>query len=171
MIFNINQNKMREMALEWINHDIGGIIELGCSNGNFAKKLFKKGMTNYYGIDIQQDKINEAKKKLPLMNFGCYDILDNLFILKKGATFISFQCLEHIKDDLKVLNTLKEGTKIIISVPNNSYKGHIRWFELEGWKKRFLPYIEFDYECIIQNPKKLKKRSFLFKGVRNDYKN
>lgn len=167
MIFNVTQDKMRKMALDWVQHDEDGIVELGCSNGNFAEELSKKGITNYCGIDIQQDKINEAKKRLPKMSFVCCDIINNLSLLKKAQTFISFQCLEHIKEDLEILKALNKGTNVILSVPNSPYKGrHIRWFELEGWEKRFSKYIDFEDIITIQNPKKLKKRAFLFKGIR-----
>lgn len=169
MIFNIEQKEMREMALEWID-PLDNIIELGCSTGNFAKLLCDKGIKNYIGIDIQKDKIDEAKKKLPNMHFMCCDIVENLYMLGGATTFISFQCLEHIKEDLKVLKALKSETNVIISVPNSPYKGHVRWFELEGWQDRFSKYIDFDYACVIQNPKKVKKRAFLFRGVRNDNK-
>jgi len=165
MIFNIAHDKMREMTIPWLN-DEGGIIELGCSDGNFAELLFKNNMRNYCGIDILKDKIDEAKKKLPKMGFFHCDITNNLFLLEEAKTFVSFQCLEHIENDLDILKSLNLGTNIIISVPNSPYKGHIRWFELEGWKKRFSPYIDFDYECVIQNPNKPQKRSFLFRGVK-----
>jgi len=167
MIYNVTQEKMRDLALDWVNEK-NGIIELGCSSGNFAEKLSSKGITNYCGIDIQQDKITEARKRLPKMNFVCCDIINNLSVLKEAQTFISFQSLEHIEDDLKILKALNKGTNVIISVPNSPYKGHIRWFELEGWEKRFSKYIDFEDIITIQNPKKLKKRAFLFKGVRNE---
>jgi SAM-dependent methyltransferase len=170
MIYEMTQNKMRQMALDWISPDEKHVVELGCSNGNFAELLYYRGITNYIGIDILKDKISEAKTKLPGMLFMCCDITDNLYMLEKATTFVSFQCLEHIKDDLKVINSLKEDTNVILSVPNSPYKGHVRWFELNGWTKRYRPYIHFEARHTIQNPKKVDKRSFLFKGVRNDHK-
>ena len=91
-------------------------------------------------------------------------------ILKPATLFIAFQCLEHIQEDLKVLQALSEGCKCFISVPNSKYPGHIRWFELDGWRNRFKKYIDFDEIVTIQNPRKVNKRSFLFKGIRNGYK-
>lgn len=170
MILNINQDEMRKMTIPWLNKNDKLIIELGCSNGNFASLLHKNEFKNYLGIDIQKDKIIEAKKEISDMNFICCDIINNLTLLKEATTFVSFQCLEHIKEDLKILNSLKKGTKIIISVPNSPYKGHIRWFELDGWEERFSLYITIDYFYVIQNPNKPKKRSFLFRGERNGYK-
>ena len=169
MIFEITQDEMREMALKWIDPNENYIIELGCSSGNFAELLYREGIKNYLGVDILKDKIREAEKKLPEMIFVCDDILKRLNILKGATQFVSFQCLEHIEDDLKILNALKPTTKVIISVPNSPYKGHVRWFELEGWENRFSKYIDFDYTCVIQNPKKKNKRAFLFRGQRNDY--
>ena len=165
MILKINQDKMREMVSEWIFSEEKSIIELGCNDGNFAFMLNKFKIRNYIGIDIQKDKIDLAKKKLPNMNFICCDITKNLHMLAEVTMFISFQCLEHIHEDLDVLKALKEKTKVIISVPNRPYKGHIRWFELDGWKKRFSPYIGFNKIITIQHPKKVNNRSFLFEGV------
>ena len=166
MIFKITQKEMREMAIDWVD-PLANIIELGCSSGNFAMELQKRGIRNYIGIDILKNKIKEAKSKIPDMAFMCCDIIENLYMLKGATQFISFQCLEHIKQDLDVLKSLNERTKVILSVPNSPYKGHVRWFELEGWEKRFSKYIDFDYACVIQNPKKENKRAFLFRGVRN----
>jgi len=170
MIFNITQKEMREMALDWID-PMGNIIELGCSDGNFAEELRKKGVKNYIGIDIQSDKINEARKKFPEMNFVNCDITKNLYILKQATTVVSFQCLEHIKNDLDVLSAIPLKSFVILSVPNRKYKGHIRWFELDGWRERFSPYLLIDKEITIQHPDKPNNRTFLFIGIRNGNNN
>jgi SAM-dependent methyltransferase len=164
MIFKINHDEMRKMVVPWLDKNDKLIVELGCSNGNFASLLHKNGFRNYMGIDILKDKIKEAKNKLPGMSFICCDITENLYLLKGAITFVSFQCLEHIEKDLDVINSLRAGTKVIISVPNSPYKGHVRWFEFDGWEERFSPYIDFDCGYVIQNPKKLNRRAFLFRG-------
>lgn len=167
MIFNISQDEMRSLTLDWIIDD--NIIEIGCSDGNFASLLNIQGIKNYIGVDILKDKIIKAKKDLPYMNFICCDILKNLYLFNDMKTVVSFQCFEHIIEDLKILKSIQKGTKIILSVPNSPYKGHIRWYEKEGWKSRFSPYIDFDLIYTIQNPIKKNKRSFLFRGVRNNF--
>jgi len=162
------QDEMRKMAFELIS-DGESIVEVGCSSGNFAA-LLKDRKHSYIGVDILSEKINEARKKFPNMNFVNCDIIQNLYILKQATTVVSFQCLEHIKDDLKLINAIPFGTITIISVPNRNYKGHVRWFEVDGWSERFSPYIELDEPIIIQHPKKPNNRAFLFTGVRNGYK-
>jgi 2-polyprenyl-3-methyl-5-hydroxy-6-metoxy-1,4-benzoquinol methylase len=164
MIYTVEHAEMRKMSSKWISKK-EKVVELGCNTGNFAALMHKKGV-NYLGIDIQSDKIKEARSKFPKMNFSNCDILENLELLRGASTFVSFQCLEHIKEDKKILKAIPSGTKVIVSVPNSKYKGHIRWFELKGWSERFSPYILFDKELTIQNPKKPNKRAFLFRGVK-----
>jgi len=167
MILKVTQDKMREMALEWIPEN-QTIVEVGCSSGNFAT-LIKDTDHSYIGIDILSKKINEAREKLPNMNFVNCDIIKNLYMLKQATTVVSFQCLEHIKEDLKLIKSIPWGANVIISVPNREYRGHVRWFEVDGWKNRFAPYIDYDNITTIQHPKKVNNRSFLFIGVRNEF--
>lgn len=167
MILKVRQDKMREMACEWIDKNEKMIIEIGCASGNFAELLHQRGIMNYLGIDIKEDQIKEAKKRLPEMQFKCCDATKTLEELKSATTFAAFQCLEHIQNDLDILKAIDKGTKIIISVPNSPYKGrHVRWFEADGWADRFSPFMEIEKTVVIQHPTKKAKRSFLFKGVK-----
>jgi len=127
MIINGTQNEMRELASTWIEKDEPLVVELGCSDGNFANLLNEKGITNYIGIDILSKKIKVAKKKFPNFIFIDCDITKNLHLLKEVTAFVSFQCLEHIEYDLNVLTAIPLGCRMIISVPNSAYKGHVRF--------------------------------------------
>ena len=158
------QDVMRQIVLDWIPEN-SKVIELGCSDGNFAS-ILKNKKIQYLGVDILKNKIKEAIDTVKNRKFINCNILQNLNLLKNQDLFISFQCLEHIKGDLLILKNLDEGTNAIFSVPNSPYRGHIRWFELDGWKERYEKYIEFSDIYIIQNPRKNNKRSFLFRGVR-----
>jgi len=166
----VKQTEMRKYALSWLDLT-DPIIELGCSDGNFAVLLKDHGFKSYVGIDILTNKIEKAKTVCPDMNFVCCNILNNLHMIKRIQTFVSFQCLEHIKEDLTIIQSLPVGCKVIISVPNRPYKGHVRWFELDGWTERFVPYIDFTETITIQHPRKVNNRSFLFRGVRNGHTN
>ncbi len=169
MIIKDLQSKMLEIAATWVPWDVKRVIEVGCNNGNFAALLEPRRVKNYIGIDIQEDKIEEAKELHPKFKFICADITKNLHFLQKASMVLSFQCLEHIKDDLMILNNIQPGTLVVLSVPNGSYKGHYRWYEADGWEDRFSPYIDIIKFITVQNPRKHAKRSFLIKGVRNDY--
>jgi 2-polyprenyl-3-methyl-5-hydroxy-6-metoxy-1,4-benzoquinol methylase len=171
MIINATQDKMREYVFELISKVKNEkIIELGCNTGNFAE-LLKDSNIDYTGIDIQSDKIEIAKNNLKNMNFICCNIIDNLYLLKNANIFISFQCLEHIEKDLDILKSLPSKCKVFISVPNKKYKGHIRWFEVDGWTERFKKYINFENIITFQHPQKKNTRTFLFIGEKDDNKN
>ena len=44
---------------------------------------------------------------------------------------ICFEVLEHIQDDLGVLNRIPRGTKLLLSVPNFDDPYHVRYFSSE----------------------------------------
>jgi len=167
MILKTTQDNMRKMACSWIKENEKMIIEVGCSSGNFAKLLKNKNIRKYLGVDIDKEKINKAKKRYPFFSFINSDISKNLYLLKSASLFVSFQCLEHIKNDIEIIKAIPHNVRIIFSVPNKPFhKEHVRWFELNGWIDRFSPYINFQESIIIQNPRKESKRSFLFRGIR-----
>ena len=166
------QEKMRKIASNLLLPFENTIVELGCSTGNFARILYNRNVPNYIGIDIQQDKLDLAEEEMPDYDFRKIDIVKNKDILKLADAFVSFQSLEHIgskdgNEDIEVLSQLKPNTKVIFSVPNSPYRTeHKRWFEIKGWKARYIELIYFDFEMTIQNVNKEGKRSFLFRGYR-----
>ena len=175
MILTTTQDEMRNIAADFLTPINKGILlEIGCSAGNFVSILKNKGIDTqkYIGIDILKNKIKEAKKEHPGVNFIHADICKEIEYLQKTEILVSFQALEHIGtvggyEDVQIFTHLKPNTKIIISIPNSPFrKEHKRWFELDGWKNRYSKYINFDYEVTIQNPRKKDKRSFLFKGYK-----
>ena len=162
-------DKVLEIAANWILDYEKQIIEIGCSNGNFTTLLEKRNVSNYIGIDMNKQKIIEAKILYPHFRFMCTDITQNVHLLRKANLVVSFYTLEYIKDDFSVLNNIPPNCKIIFSVPNSPYKAKIRYFELEGWKERFQKFINISKIITVTNPRKPDKRTFLFKGVRNEH--
>jgi len=165
-----DQSEVRYLASNWISPEEERIIEIGCDTGNFATLLEKRHIINYIGIDIEGDAIKKARKLHPKFKFYCADITENLYYVTKASMIISFYFFQCIEDDLEVLNNVPPGTKIILSVPNSSYKNyHVRWFDLEGWEERFSEFIDFNKIITCQTTRKPGKKIFLFRGVRNNY--
>lgn len=166
------QKVMKDIAVNLMLPAHGLIIEVGCGEGNFARRLFRRGITDYLGIDIDKKIIESAKLSISPCTFLCLDIHKNLDKLKGAETIASFQVLEHIGttkgfEDCEVLEAIESGVNVVISVPNSPYRTeHKRWFEMDGWKKRYSPFIDFSYDLVIQNPRKPNRRSFLFRGYR-----
>lgn len=58
----------------------GSVLDIGCGLGHFCQYLRKFGWEgSYTGVDISQDIITAAKRRLPEDNFICTDILTEEF--------------------------------------------------------------------------------------------
>jgi len=100
------------------------VLDVGCSYGDFGKKLIQNGCT-VDGIDGYQPAIDEAKKILN--NVYLLDLNDNDAVRKAGDSnrynVITFMdVLEHVSDPWNVLKTfsdkLTENGRVYFSIPN-----------------------------------------------------
>ena len=107
------------------------ILDLGCGTGRFARHLANLGYKQYYGIDFSANRIREARICTPEFKFSVADIFSlqvrNLF--SKYSIFIILEVLEHIKNDLALLENLPSRSKVIFSVPNYFSTAHVRCFD------------------------------------------
>lgn len=85
----------------------GLLLDVGCSHGAFNFELVRRGYT-VVGVDINKESIsvgNKIKDALGLKNmtFRHMDILSNDFHEKQYDVIMMFERLEHIKDDVRVI--------------------------------------------------------------------
>lgn len=176
MILTITQEEMREKAIDWITEK-GLILELGCGTGNFAKQLYMRNIRNpYMGIDISPTNIRESRiRELGFdFKFWLCDILNDAILewIITSDVICSFEVLEHVgkrwgDEDLELVSKFPKNKRFIFSVPNSPYQDrHVRWYELDGWVDRYSELLEFEKKITIQNPRKEKKRCFLFDSRR-----
>jgi SAM-dependent methyltransferase len=101
------------------------ILDIGCGLGQFLHELKKRGYTNALGIDINDESLEECKRK----NLNCQGIQDIVSFAKENTRKFDFitmsHVLEHIDknqiiDTLKAIKEylLKEGGAFIVMVPN-----------------------------------------------------
>lgn len=100
----------------------GSLLELGCGEGRGVKLLAPK-CEQYLGLDKIGEIISSLQNRYPLLVFKeaifpPFSFLDdNTF-----DTIVSFQVIEHIKDDKtfleEIYRVLKPGGKAIITTPN-----------------------------------------------------
>jgi len=100
----------------------GNLLEIGCGTGRGLQTLVNTA-DHYTGIDKYKTLTDELKAEYPQADFKAMHIPplkgieDNSF-----DTVVSFQVIEHIKDDITFLKeihrVLKPGGKAIISTPN-----------------------------------------------------
>jgi 2-polyprenyl-3-methyl-5-hydroxy-6-metoxy-1,4-benzoquinol methylase len=104
-------------------------LDVGCGPGQFARLCVEEGHP-YVGIDFSQVAIEQGRKNGHEAIFHLVDVVKDKSLLKKGnydtVTLIEF--LEHIEEDLEVINSIPEGKNVVFSVPKYWSKAHIRAF-------------------------------------------
>jgi len=155
-------------AIELIPSSINiKIAELGCGPGLFAEFLYKKGYENYWGVDFSNKCVELAKERVPSYKFKVGNLYDEN-IQKEFVNhdvFIIIETLEHIKNDLSIIEAIPKEGKIILSVPNRNDVAHVRYFEsIEQVRNRYASAIKFVKELII--PGVGEKKFFLIYGIK-----
>jgi len=122
------------------------VLDIGCGSGWFARKCIEAGHC-YIGVDYSTEAIEAAREAAPEAIFYEIDIAKDQEIIKSEdfdiVVFISF--LEHIHNDLEVLEAIPLQKPVIFVVPNRLSKGHIRAFRsAEKVFKRYGQIIEFN---------------------------
>lgn len=105
------------------------VLDLGCGPGQFAFMLHVGGIPKYLGIDFSGEQIAYARTVCPEYEFLQADILKlENWRDKPCDTILSTEFLEHIEQDLFVLENMPSGVRFIGSVPNFPAEGHVRYF-------------------------------------------
>ncbi|QOY34207.1 class I SAM-dependent methyltransferase [Anaerobacillus isosaccharinicus] len=144
------------------------ILEVGCGPGQFANLLFDHGLENYRGFDFSSTAIKLAKQTNA--KYQTRFSVDNayttsLFTKLPYNTAVLFEVLEHLQEDLKVLNDLINGTMILFSVPNFNSQSHVRYFLTQDEvRKRYEKIIDIDE--IHTFPISSKNKIFLVIGTK-----
>jgi len=129
-----------EEAARWILND--PVIDLGCGTGRFAQALYRQTRSApYLGIDFSQRALAEARRgfspgvcKYEGIAFRKQDLTrwkpsDEL----AGSTaFVCLELLEHLEDDLSLVQRIPPGFRLIFSVPNYPSEAHVRDFRTIG---------------------------------------
>lgn len=153
--------------IEQIPQD-SAVVDLGCGPGLFAEFLYRAGFKDYLGIDFSSKCVEIAQCRIPSYTFE----VDNLYDSSNAKflnydVFVLVEVLEHLSDDLAVINSIPIGKKIIFSVPNRHDIAHVRFFDNpEEIKQRFDKYIKFDKILTINGGGV--KRFFIGVGERYD---
>lgn len=122
------------------------VVDLGCGFGQFGRLL--KGLKNvkYEGYDYSAYAV--ANAVTPGIE------LSNIFYLRPVADVVTmFEVLEHV-EDLRLLETLNKGQRVIFSVPSFDSPAHVRHFKnKEEVYDRYENHVKFEAIATFNHPK------------------
>ncbi len=106
------------------------ILEIGCGPGQLANAIRDMSLAeSYLGIDFSQVAIDQARKTNPGLAFHCADVFeDDALETQDYDIVLSTEFLEHVHEDLAVLERVRPKTVILASVPNFPWREHVRHF-------------------------------------------
>ena len=132
-------NVVYEQVCEWVKEcPVPRILEIGCGTGILGSWLFdicenRKGAV-YHGFDFSEKALDACPEMIQDAVFinDVYnkEIWNDYFIRYKYNTVVAVEVFEHM-NDLKVLEMIPIGTRVIFSVPNFDSMPHLRTYPTE----------------------------------------
>jgi ubiquinone/menaquinone biosynthesis C-methylase UbiE len=130
------------------------VLEVGCGAGGFAHYLTDTTSIDYLGFDFSSVAINNAIERTgdseifyigDATNIECYP--------KKYDALVCTEVLEHVDQDLEIIQLWDKGTLCVCSVPNFDSPYHVRHFKDESEVfKRYSGLLNFKSISAIKKP-------------------
>ena len=105
------------------------VLDIGCGPGQVANFLQDRGLPDYFGLDLSTVATEKASKLCPKYQFRAENALETDVLTELSYdTVISLEFLEHVQEELSVLEKIRSGTRFIGTVPDFPYVSHVRHF-------------------------------------------
>tara|TARA_Y100000741_G_scaffold13860_1_gene10936 strand:+ start:265 stop:957 length:693 start_codon:yes stop_codon:yes gene_type:complete len=163
LIHNLTPLRMEYITNQVTLEDME-ILDIGCGGGILAEELSKKG-ANVTGIDASEKTIEIAKQHSQennlKINYECSTLEDHLKKSKKKYdSIICFELIEHVPDQLKLINDIskvsKKGSKLFLSTINRNIVSFLFAKVIAEYILKIVPQGTHQYEKFIK-PSELNK--------------
>lgn len=117
-------------VLEWLGENKeSSVLEVGCGCGDLACLIVKNNI-EYQGFDFSQKALDQIEAKSTDTRKKCTlaDAYDKENYKENYNTVIAIEVMEHL-DDLKLLNNVRAGTRMILSLPDYMAWSHLRTYD------------------------------------------
>jgi SAM-dependent methyltransferase len=149
------------------------VLDIGCGTGQLAAYLLDQGIDSYAGADFSAKAVDYARRNAPGGRFVVDDArASNIYTEEEHDVLVCTEVLEHIAEDLAVVERFRPRTRCIFSVPSYNSASHVRFFsdqsavaERYGHYFDGLDVVEFR---LVNAPAAAGHRIFLADGVRNE---
>lgn len=105
------------------------ILEIGCGPGQLAEFVNDQRAVRYAGFDFSPAAIAMAQARNPRLTFHVANAFETDLLDREDYDLvICTEVLEHLNDDLALLERIRPGVRCLITVPNFPYVSHVRHF-------------------------------------------
>lgn len=120
----------RAMADLLISAGTRRALDLGCGPGQFAEYLHENiANLAYTGIDFSEVAIQQARVRCPDYRFEVVSLPNPRAVQQFDCdAVVCTEVLEHIDQDLLLLESIPTGVEVFGTVPNFDSFGHVRYF-------------------------------------------
>ncbi len=121
---------------------IASVLEIGCGSGQLATFLRDSGLTRYRGIDFSSARIAWARNICPEFEFFENDVFQDMSLESYDYECVLItEFLEHIENDIAVLERIRKNTIVFATIPNFPNRSHVRYFRSrDEVMSRYAPY-------------------------------
>lgn len=108
--------------------NIKSILDIGCGMGHFAALMYDRHPeVRYCGMDFSEYAVEYCKDMYDEMEFYLSDaVVDE--INPDFEAYVCQEMLEHITQDVQVIEKIPKGKLLVFSLPRFDADGHVRWF-------------------------------------------
>jgi len=104
------------------------VLEIGCGIGDLGRMIIEEGYP-YRGFDFSEEAVDQCLKLCPQGNFRVGNVYNREdFLPVDYDVVVSLEVLEHV-DDLKVMENIPAGARLIASVPDYDDVSHLRLYK------------------------------------------
>jgi SAM-dependent methyltransferase len=155
-----NSGRYNEEITDWsyiyyymgINMQGHKVLDVGCGLGHLAKHLTSIGK-DVTALDFSSVALEETAKRVPGIKTIHANITQHHELLIGYDVICFAEVIEHVQDDIGVINAIPKGTEVLFSVPPYGGDGHVRYFDsIEDVHNRYDQLIKFLLVEVVGSP-------------------